>query len=274
MYYWNSKPQIMNNLEILCRSAIDIIKETGNYIRTERTRFDQGAVQNKSARDLVSYVDQTAERMLVEKLSKLLPEAGFITEEKTTDKTGTINWIVDPLDGTTNFITGFPLYSTTLALAEGNDILLGITYEITSDKCYYACKGKGAFCNNEKITVKSNDQLEKSLIIIGTPYNMGEKTSSYFELIRYIYENSLGIRITGSAAIDMAYVAAGYADAFIEFNLHSWDIAAGYLLVKEAGGFASTFSGNEDVYCPEVIAAGKIQPQLLELTRNYLNRTS
>jgi myo-inositol-1(or 4)-monophosphatase len=259
----------MDNLGTLCRAAIDIIKETGSYIRTERTNFDQGAVQNKSARDLVSYVDQTAERMLVEKLSRLLPEAGFITEEKTTDKTGTVNWIVDPLDGTTNYITGFPLYSSTLALAEGNDILLGVTYEITSDKCFYAWKGNGAFCNNEKIKVKNNDKLDKGLVIIGTPYSMGEKTTGYFDMIRYIYENSLGIRLTGSAAIDMAYIAAGYADAFIEFNLHSWDIAAGYLLVKEAGGFASTFAGIEDVYCPEIIATGNLQKEFLELSKKY-----
>lgn len=259
----------MNNLEILCRSAIEIIKETGHYIRTERTSFDQGAVQNKSARDLVSYVDKTAERMLVEKLAKLLPEAGFITEEKTTDKTGTINWIVDPLDGTTNYITGFPLYSSTLALAEGNDILMGITYEITSDKCFYACKGQGAFCNNEKISVKKNEKLDKGLVIIGTPYTMGEKASNYFELIRYIYDNSLGIRVTGSAAIDMAYVAAGYADAFIEFNLHSWDIAAGYLLVKEAGGFATSFSGVEDVFRPEILATGNLQHEFLGLIKKY-----
>lgn len=260
----------MDQLNTLCNSAIEIVKETGEYIRSERIRFDQGSVQNKSARDLVSYVDQTAERMLVEKLSKLLPEAGFITEEKTTDKTGSVNWIVDPLDGTTNFITGFPLYSSTVALASGNDVLLGITYEITADKCYFAWKGGGAFCNNEKLKVKDNPSLEKSLMIIGTPYHMGERSMDYFDLIKYIYENSLGIRITGSAAIDMAYVAAGYCDAFIEFNLHSWDIAAGYLLVKEAGGYSTTFAGNEDLYFPEIIASGNLQNELLALTKRFL----
>ncbi len=264
----------MENLNLLCGSAIAIIKEVGHYIRTERLRFDQNLVQNKSARDLVSYVDQTAERMLVEKLSLLLPEAGFITEEKTTDKTGTINWIIDPLDGTTNYITGFPLYSTTLALANSNnDILLGITYDIPADKCYFAWKGGGAFCNKEKIKVKDNTSLGKSLIIIGTPYEMGDKTISYFDLIKYLYKNSLGIRITGSAAIDMVYVAAGYADAFIEFNLHPWDVAAGYILVKEAGGFSTTFAGTDDFRYPEIIASGNIQDELLSLCKKFLEKS-
>ncbi|NJO69799.1 MAG: hypothetical protein HC830_11420 [Bacteroidetes bacterium] len=144
----------MENLKTLCLSAIEIIKEVGEYIRSERVLFDQGAVLNKSARDLVSYVDHTAEKMLVERLSKLLPEAGFITEEKTTDKKGIISWIVDPLDGTTNYITGFPLYTSTLALVDKNEVLLGVTYDIPSNKCYYAWKGGGAYCDGNAIHVK------------------------------------------------------------------------------------------------------------------------
>lgn len=260
----------MDNLNKLCQSAADIIIEVGNYIREERKQFNQGAVQNKSARDLVSYVDQTAERMLVDKLSKLLPEAGFITEEKTTDKTGEINWIVDPLDGTTNYIAGLPLYSSTLALTHGNDILAGITYEISANRLFTACKGAGAFCNGEKISVKQNLQLDKALVIIGTPYNMGEKATQYFDLIRYIYENSLGIRLTGSAAIDMAYIAAGYADAFVEFNLYPWDMAAGYLLIKEAGGISTNFEGESDIFCPEVISAGAVYDEFKSITQKFL----
>lgn len=264
----------MENLEKLCLSAIEIIKEAGNYIKNERLRFDQKNIEFKSSRDMVSYVDKNAEKMLVEKLSKLLPEAGFITEEKTTDKTGAINWIIDPLDGTTNFIAGFPLYSSTLALEKNNEILLGVTYDICADKCYYAWKGGGAYCDGSKITVKSNNKLEKALVIIGTPYSMSEIGNQYFNLIRHIYDNSLGVRITGSAAIDMAYVAAGYNDAFILFNQKVWDIAAGYILMKEAGGYASTFSGKEDINCPEIISSGNLQEELLALLKKFGVRTS
>jgi myo-inositol-1(or 4)-monophosphatase len=260
----------MDQLNTLCNSAIEIIKEAGQYIFNERKRFDQSSVQNKSARDLVSYVDQTAERMIVEKLSVLLPEAGFITEEKTVDKTGDLNWVVDPLDGTTNYITGLPIYSTTLALVLGTEILLGITYDIPAGRCYYATKQGGAFCNGEKIKAKDNPSLEKALVIIGTPYNMGERNNSYFDFIKYVYDNALGIRITGSAAIDMAYVAAGCADAFIEFNLHPWDIAAGYLLVKEAGGYSCAFDGNENFMFPEIIASGNLQDEFLKLTKRFI----
>lgn len=260
----------MEKLSTLCQSAIEIVKEVGFYIRNERLHFDEKAIQFKSPRDLVSYVDKTAEKMLVHKLSILLPEAGFITEEKTTDKTGEINWIIDPLDGTTNFIQGVPLYSTTLALEKNNEILLGITYDIPADKCYYAWKGGGAYCDGNKIKAKSNVDLEKALIIIGTPYNMGDRTDSYFEFIRYVYEHSLGIRITGSAAIDMVYVAAGYADAFIEFNLHPWDIAAGYIIMEEAGGKATTFKGDSDFNFPEIIASGNLQNHLIGLIGKYI----
>jgi myo-inositol-1(or 4)-monophosphatase len=258
------------DLARLCFSAIHLIKETGYYIRTERKHFNQSTVQHKSVRDLVSYVDQSAERMLVEKLTELLPEAGFITEEKTIEKTGAINWVIDPLDGTTNYITGLPLYSTTLALVRDKEVLVGITYDIPSDHCYYSWKGGGAYCDGRKIHVKENPLLEKSLVIIGTPYHAGARTVKYFDMIRHLYENSLGIRITGSAALDMAYVAAGKADAFIEFNLYPWDIAAGYLLVREAGGYSSAFDGAEDFTCPEIIASGNIQATLLHLAGEFL----
>lgn len=258
------------DLDRLCFSTIHIVKEAGNYIRNERRHFSQSAVQHKSIRDLVSYVDQSAERMLVEKLSDLLPEAGFITEEKTTEKTGTINWVIDPLDGTTNYIAGMPLYSTTVALTRDNEVLAGITYDIPADHCYYAWQGGGAYCDGKKIRVRNIPSLEKALVIIGTPYHAGDKTRDYFDMIRYFYENSLGIRVTGSAALDMAYVASGKADAFLEFNLHPWDIAAGYLLVKEAGGYSSNFDGAEDFNCTEIIASGNIQPILLDLAGRFL----
>lgn len=264
------KKSIMENLSTLCQSAIEIVKEVGFYIQNERLHFDETSIQFKDSRDLVSYVDKTAEKMLVHKLSILLPDTGFITEEKTTDKTGDITWIIDPLDGTTNFISGIPLYSTTVALEKNNEILFGITYDIPADKCYYAWKKGGAYCNGNKIKAKANPDLEKALVIIGTPYHMGDRTNNYFELIRYIYEHSLGIRITGSAALDMAYVAAGYADAFIEFNLHPWDVAAGYILVEEAGGKASTFIGDSNFLFPEIIASGNLQNELISLIGKYI----
>lgn len=257
-------------LESLCKTLIDIVKDTGTFIRSERIRFDENAIEYKRARDLVSYVDRQAEMMIVEKLKNLLPEAGFLTEEKTINREGAVKWIIDPLDGTTNYLTAYPVYATTVALATPNEVLIGVTYDIVEDKCYYAWKGGGAFCDNTPLKVKPNAVLANSTVIVGFPYDLGSRASSYFELIHFLYENTLGIRATGSAAIDLAWVAAGKIDSYVEFNIQPWDIAAGYLLVKEAGGFVSDFSGTENTYTPEIVACGNVYPEMFQVCSKYL----
>jgi myo-inositol-1(or 4)-monophosphatase len=262
----------MDSLKTLCDNLIPLVKEVGAYIRTERVTFDLESVKSKGIRDLVSYVDQTAEKMLVDRLSKILPEAGFITEEKTTDKIGTLNWVIDPLDGTTSYITGFPEYTTTIALSEGNKVLLGITYDIPRNKCYFAWDQGGAYCDTEKIKIKNNFSLKNSVIIIGIPTNIALYGEQYYHFIQHIHENTLGIRAIGSAALEMAYIAAGYADGFIEFGIHPWDIAAGYILIKEAGGKSTDFRGAENFLCSEVVSAGNIYPALYEATIRFLKQ--
>lgn len=260
----------MIDLKSVCQSVIPVVKEVSEYIRSERLNFKDEAVKNKSTKDLVSYVDQTAERMLVERLSKILPEAGFITEEKTIDNIKELNWIIDPLDGTTNYISGYPVYSSTVGLALNNEALLGVTVDIPFNKCYYAWKGGGASCDNKRIYAKKNADFKKSLIVIGTPYYMEEEATPFFALIRHLYENSLGVRISGSAVLDMVQVATGNADAYVQFGLFPWDITAGYILIKEAGGMVTTFDGIENIHNGEIVAAGAIHPELIKTVNKFM----
>lgn len=260
----------MTGLKSICQSVIPVVKEVSDYIRSERLNFREETVKNKSSKDLVSYVDQTAEKILVEKLSKILPEAGFITEEKTVDNRKELNWIIDPLDGTTNYISGYPVYSSTVGLALNNEALLGVTVDIPFNKCYFAWKDGGAYCDNNRIYAKKNTDFKKSLIVVGTPYYMEEKATPFFALMRNLYENSLGIRISGSAVLDMIQVATGNADAYVQFGLFPWDITAGYILIKEAGGVVTTFKGIENIHNGEIAAAGGIHAELIKTVNKFM----
>nr|MCU0354916.1 inositol monophosphatase [Cytophagales bacterium] len=165
------------NLPQICQNTIAIVKETGAFIRREAEAFNRADVEYKgAANNLVSYVDKEAEEQLVARLSALLPEAGFITEEGTVSKhSDTLNWIIDPLDGTTNFIHGLRLYCVSVALVRGNQPLVGVVYEPSLDECYYAWLGGGAFCNDKSVRVSAAASLEDSLISTGFPYTLGEK---------------------------------------------------------------------------------------------------
>jgi myo-inositol-1(or 4)-monophosphatase len=256
----------------IANQVIEIAKQAGDFIRQERKTFDSDKIEYKGLNDMVSYVDKTAERIIVEGLRKVLPEAGFITEEKTTTTVGErYNWIIDPLDGTTNFIHGLPAFSVSIALKEYDELVLGVVYEINQDECFYAWKDAPAYLNGKEISVSKNATVGTSLLATGFPYYDFGKQAAYIELFAELMKSSHGLRRIGSAAVDLAYTACGRFDAFYEYNLNAWDVAAGIVIVKQAGGQVVNFKGGSEVLeTRELLATnGKITEELLISIQKY-----
>ena len=255
------------NPEELIKKLITLTNDVKNYILKESADFSTSSIEKKGKNDLVSYVDKTAEKMLVEGCRQILPEAGFIAEEGTSNEKGEkYNWIIDPLDGTTNFTHSLPIFAVSVALAEGNDVLFGVVHEVNKDECFHAVKGKGAFLNNAPIKVSDVNDVAESLLATGFPHQDFNKMDNYLMIMEHFMKNTHGLRRLGSAAVDLAYVACGRFEGFFEFNLKPWDIAAGALLVKEAGGTITDFS-NEDNYLfgGDVIAANSVHQDVQKL---------
>lgn len=258
------------DLKSLCLDVVELSREVGMNIKIEELNVSRKDIEEKSLNSLVSYVDKNAEKKIVDRLAELLPEAGFIAEEGTSDKKGeTYNWIVDPLDGTTNFLHGLPVYSVSIALQRKGEIVLGVVYEVNQDECFYAWKSGGAFLNQKSIQVSKSEQLKDSLIATGFPYYDYERVDSYFIVLKHLAQNSRGIRRMGSAAVDLVYTACGRFDAFFEYSLHPWDVAAGAFIVEEAGGKISDFSGGENwLFGQEIVASnGLVTEEVLKETK-------
>lgn len=265
------------NIEKLIKPTIAIAKDAGAFIRKERQRFNPKRVENKGFNDLVSYVDKEAEKIIVSRLKEIFPEAGYITEEGTVDQTQTPwKWIVDPLDGTTNFVHGVPVFSVSIALAHEGRIMLGVVYEVNLNECFYAFRGGGAYCNETPIRVSSATTLSESLIATGFPYHEGGKIDRYLELLKFLLLNSHGLRRLGSAAVDLCYVASGRVEAYMEYNLQSYDVAAGTLILEEAGGTVTDFSGGDNfIFGGEIIASnGNIHELLREKLQEIFSAKS
>lgn len=231
----------------ICFSAIEIVKEAAAYVRERHERRDGLAIEEKGRQNFVTEVDKEAEKILVAGLSKLLPEAGFIAEEGTSNKRGDrYNWVVDPVDGTTNFIHGVFPFAISVGLTEDGVVVAGIIYEFGLDELFYAWKDGGAWLNGAAIRVSQVPVIGESLIATGFPYTNFKFLEQFMQSMDHFMKNSHGLRRLGSAATDIAYVACGRYDGFYEYGLHPWDIAAGMLLVREAGGAISDFAGDPD----------------------------
>ena len=232
------------------------IKDVGAYIKKERGQVKAKEISDKSLNNLVSYVDKTAEQMLVKALKKIVPEAGFLTEETTVaqDKKS-LRWIIDPLDGTTNFLFGLPIYSVSVALAQDEDIWVGAVYIPELDELFSATKNGGAFLNNQPISVSKTVTIAASLAATGFPYYKFEHLDRYMAMLEKYMRRTRGVRRLGSAAVDLAYVACGRFDFYFEFDLNPWDVAAGLLIVAEAGGKTSNFDGNSSAFSGKEILA-------------------
>jgi len=260
------------HLENIARQVIEVSKQAGDFIRQERKSFSADKIEYKGLNDMVSYVDKNAEKIIVTSLEKILPEAGFIIEEKTKNIIADrYNWIIDPLDGTTNFIHGVPSYSVSIALKEYDELVLGVVYEINLDECFYAWKDAPAYLNGKEIKVSNIPTVDRSLIATGFPYYDFEKQPEYMQLFTELMKSCHGLRRLGSAAVDLAYTACGRFESFYEYNLNPWDIAAGVVIVRQAGGQVVNFKGGDEVLNTRELLAtnGKITGELLGIVQKY-----
>lgn len=248
------------SLDRLCQETLRIVIDTGEFIRSQRGNVAAEAIEEKDLNSLVSFVDRQAESRLVEGLSRLLPGSTFLTEEDTVDNEDSAQqWIIDPLDGTTNFLHQLPVFSVSVALRLEGAIALGIVYEINQDESFFAWKGSGAFLNGDPIRASRTTALSRSLVATGFPYYDFDRMSSYLEILNHFMRNTRGIRRLGSAAVDLAYVACGRFDAFFEYSLNPWDVAAGAFIAQEAGARISDFRGGADfLFGREIIAAAPL----------------
>lgn len=260
------------HLEEITAKVIEVSKQAGAFIRHERISFAADKIEYKGLNDLVSYVDKTAEEIIVNGLESILPEAGFITEEQTTTKLGErYNWIIDPLDGTTNFIHGLPVFSVSIALKDHNELVIGVVYEVNLDECFYAWKGAPAYLNGKEIKVSTAPTIGDSLLATGFPYYDFNKQPQYIALFTHLMKNCHGLRRLGSAAVDLAYTACGRFDAYYEYNLNPWDVAAGIVIVRQAGGHVVNFSGGDEILDSRELLAtnGKLTGEMLEAIEEY-----
>ena len=289
-------------LEELTRGVCKIAKQAGAYIREERRKFSLESVERKHAHDYVSYVDKGSEKQIVSALRQLLPEAEFITEEGTakmddggckteepsslspqpsplspqpsslSPQPSSLTWVVDPLDGTTNFIHQYAPYAVSIALLQGKDILIGVVYEVCHDECYYAWKDGGAHLElkGESLKLKvSNQKIQDALLCLQLPYNSDAYKPVIKHLIDKLYGNVGSVRMCGSAAMALCYVASGRYDGYAEKYIGQWDFMAGALIVKEAGGTVTNYEGSENFTQGNNVVAtnGVIQQDLLNVIK-------
>lgn len=245
------------DFEKLCAEVQQIARTTGAFIAGERENFNIEVVEVKGKANFVSYVDKQAEEMIINQLRRLIPGSGFIAEEGTaTSSDEKYKWIIDPLDGTTNFIHGLPPFAVSIALMEDEELVIGVVYEVTQKECFYAWKGSKAYLNGKEISVTSAATTSDALIATGFPYSAMDMLDPFIVSMRHFMIYSHGLRRFGSAATDLAYVAAGRFEAFYEHGLKPWDVAAGALILRQAGGKISDFNGTgKFLFNGEIIAA-------------------
>jgi myo-inositol-1(or 4)-monophosphatase len=252
-----------NELQLLTDKVVQLSQDVGVFLKKEMQQLKRADVEEKGIHNLVTYVDKAAEKILVDALGVLLPEAGFIAEEGTSTKVGKdYNWIIDPLDGTTNYIHGVPLYAVSLALQYHDEIVIGVIYEPNLDERFYTWKGAASYLNGKIIQVSTTAIVDQALFATGFPYYDYGKMKEFMELFEYLMRYSRGLRRLGTAAMDLAYVACGRYDGFYEYGLNAWDVAAGTLIVENAGGKNMDFKGGKDyVFGGEILS---INPPLAD----------
>lgn len=261
----------MNNVEdlkTLTEQVCRVARETGAFLKEERKNFRQEAVQTKHAHDYVSYVDKESERRIVAALKELLPEAGFIAEEGSADyQDEPYCWVVDPLDGTTNYIHDNAPYCVSIALRNKQELLVGVVYDPCRNECFYAWKGGGAYVDGKSMHVSAVQAAENAFVVVELPYNSDRYARTGEHLIHRLYGKIGGIRMTGSAALAICYVAAGRYDAWLEAFIGKWDFSAAALMVLEAGGKVTDFHGNSSFLEEHHIIAtnGHMHPLLQKL---------
>jgi myo-inositol-1(or 4)-monophosphatase len=251
-------------------TAIKAARRAGNVINRGARDLDRLTVTAKGPKDFVSEIDHAAEAAIVETLHAAYPDHAILAEEGTgRDRNADAEyvWIIDPLDGTTNFLHGFPQYCVSIALSHKGVVTQGVIYDPVRNDLFTASRGRGAFLNDRRIRVSRRQHLRECLIGTGFPFRDGAHLDTYMSMMKTMTEQAAGLRRPGAAALDLAYVAAGYYDGFFEIGLNAWDVAAGSLLVLEAGGLIGDLSGEGDyIYGGQVVAATpRIFPQMLTM---------
>src|SRR5512145_2819329 len=254
----------------MLNTAVKAARKAGSIINRASLDVDLVKVASKGRSDFVTEVDRAAEQAIVDILLKAYPDHAILAEESGASGESEYTWIIDPLDGTTNFIHGFPQYAVSIALRHSDHITQAVVYDPTRNELFTATRGRGAFMNERRIRVSRRTRLSECLIGTGFPFRSFEHLDEYVRMFRSVTEHPAAIRRPGAAALDLAYVAAGRLDGFWEIGLSPWDMAAGSLLILEAGGLVSDFKG-EPAFLEEgriVCGAPKIFPQLLALVGN------
>jgi len=236
--------------------AIRAARSGGDFIVRHLDRVDQLAVTSKDRNDFVTLVDQQAEERIISTLRKTYPNHGILAEESGADGNDEFQWIIDPLDGTTNFIHGFPQFAVSIALRHKGRLEHGVVYDPLRQELFTASRGDGALLNNRRMRVSGRLGLEGALLGTGFPFKMQQHLDAYLGMFRALFTDTAGIRRPGAAALDLAYVAAGRLDGFWEIGLNIWDIAAGALLIQEAGGVVGDFSGGHEFLETGNVVAG------------------
>lgn len=263
------------DLQQLSNQVSSLVKSTGTYILAEREKFSLEHVEVKSLNQLVSYVDKEAERQLAEGLSQLIPQAGFIAEEGSgSNHRNEWTWVIDPLDGTTNFIHGLPVYSISVGLLHHGKEKVGVVYHVPMNEMFVAWENGGAWLNGKKINVSPVRDLSKSLMATGFPYYDFKGMEPYLNVLKNCMKQTHGLRRMGSAAIDLAYVACGRFEGFFEYGLSPWDVAGGSILIKEAGGVVSDFDGGNNYIMGKTIIAANagVYEQFFQMIKTEFNR--
>jgi myo-inositol-1(or 4)-monophosphatase len=253
--------------------ATKAAREAGRIINKASNDVNALKVQSKDFNDFVSEVDHAAEQAIIDTLKYAYPDHGFLGEESGKSNAEAENiWIIDPLDGTTNFLHNFPVYCVSIALQQKGVLTQAVIYDPVRNDLFTATKGRGAFLNDKRIRVANRSKLQASLIATGFPFRDFTHLDTYLAMLKDMIKNTTGIRRPGSAALDLAYMAAGYTDGFFEIGLSSWDVAAGGLIVQEAGGMVGDFEGNESwLDTGNIVAANpKIFAQMLQLLAPHL----
>ncbi len=258
----------------MLNTAIKAARTAGSIINRAALDLEVLKIGSKGPNDYVSEVDRAAEEAIINTLLEAYPGHGILAEESGREhgaRHSDYVWIIDPLDGTTNFLHGFPVYAVSIALAFRGRVQQAVVYDPSRNDLFYASKGRGAFLNDRRLRVSKRTRIADALIGTGFPFRKGDNFKRYVKMFEEVMQSCAGLRRPGAAALDLCYVAAGYYDGFFETGLNPWDAAAGALMITEAGGLVGNFTGESDfLYQREIVAGNpKVYAQMVQILAPY-----
>jgi myo-inositol-1(or 4)-monophosphatase len=267
-----------HTLHPMLNIAVKAARAAGAIINRAALDIERLQVTTKNPRDFVTEVDHASERVIIDTLLEAYPGHAILAEESGQThgaRHSEYQWIIDPLDGTTNFIHGLPTYAVSIALAHRGQVQQAVVYDPARNDMFYASKGRGAYLNDRRLRVSKRTRMADSLIGTGFPFRKGDNFHRYLQMLEQVMQQAAGLRRPGAAALDLCYVAAGWYDGFFETGLQPWDVAAGALLVTEAGGLIGNFTGEADYLHQREIVAGnpKIYGQLVHMLAPFTRVT-